>query len=72
MVPPPSARPVIEEDLPTKMRGGPLKPAHWAIMVVAAIVPLAVWGLVAYVAINGPIGRVKAPAAAASGAASAK
>jgi serine/threonine-protein kinase len=57
-------------ELPTLARdGGRLRPVHWAIMAVAAVVPIAVWSLVAYVAINGPIGRprvVKAPAESGS------
>ncbi len=54
--------PAVEDDgLPTRMREGPLRPVHYVMMVVGAMVPMLVWGLVAWVAIHGPIGH-KAPA----------
>ncbi|MFT3772351.1 MAG: serine/threonine-protein kinase [Minicystis sp.] len=54
---------VADDELPTQARTGPvrIKPFHWAIMVVVALVPIAVWSLVAYVAVNGPIGRPAPP-----------
>ena len=42
---------------PVAARGGKLRGVHVAIMAIAAVAPIAVWSLVAYVAINGPIGR---------------
>jgi serine/threonine-protein kinase len=52
-----------DDELPTKMRGGlsGLRASHWAIMIAAAAVPIAVWSLVVWIAIHGPIGRPKAP-----------
>ncbi|APR75409.1 serine/threonine protein kinase [Minicystis rosea] len=67
------AAPRAEEEVPTRTQGAPtiITRSHWALMIVAALVPIGVWSLVAYVAVTGPIGRVKAPAPAASGAPSA-
>jgi serine/threonine-protein kinase len=54
-------RPADDDGLPTLARGeAPLRGSHYAMMAVAALVPLAVWGLVIYVALNGPLGRPKA------------
>jgi serine/threonine-protein kinase len=77
IVPAPPQR-ADDDGLPTKARvSAPLRGSHYALMTVAALVPLAVWGLVAYVALNGPIGRPKArggpvPAESARPAASAR
>jgi eukaryotic-like serine/threonine-protein kinase len=58
--PPGAAPPPIEVDdaIPTRMRGiSDLEPRHWLLLCVGAAVPIAVWSLVAYVAIYGPLGR---------------
>jgi hypothetical protein len=59
---PPAAAPPrggrMDEVTPTRARqASRLRPVHWVIMACAAVVPLAVWALVVYVAVNGPIGR---------------
>jgi eukaryotic-like serine/threonine-protein kinase len=69
-VPPPAAAPPrqaeVDDAIPTRMRGvSALRPTHWLLLCVGAAVPLVVWGLVAYVAINGPLGRPRAPASPA-------
>ncbi len=46
-----------DEELQTRMRDGPLRPVHFAMMIVGSLVPLLVWGLVAWVAMHGPIGH---------------
>jgi hypothetical protein len=55
--PSPIAAPRADEELPTRMRDAPLRGVHYVMMVVGALVPLVVWGLVAWVAIHGPIGH---------------
>jgi serine/threonine protein kinase len=58
--------PADGDDVPTKMRGGlsSVTTSHLAIMAAAAVVPLVVWSLVAYIALNGPIGRTRPRGAA--------
>jgi hypothetical protein len=66
--PPPVASPVAmvppegNDAVPTRLHEGSpvLQPIHYAMMVLGAVVPMVVWGLVAWVALHGPIGR-KAP-----------
>jgi serine/threonine protein kinase len=62
-----------EDTVATRLREGrvPLRPVHYAMMMVGAIVPMVVWGLVAWVALHGPIGhRSPAPHGGASSASS--
>ncbi len=48
----------VDDAIPTRMRGlSELRAVHWLLLCVGAAVPLVVWGLVAYVAVNGPLGR---------------
>jgi serine/threonine-protein kinase len=65
----PQASPIVggrlpadgDDAIPTRMRGGlsSVQTSHLAIMAAAAVVPLVVWSLVAYIALNGPIGRTR-------------
>jgi eukaryotic-like serine/threonine-protein kinase len=64
--PPPAEPPRLDDELPTQARmAAPVRGVHYAIMLLAALVPIAVWTLVIYVALNGPIrpkpGRGAAP-----------
>ena len=67
---PPGTADPGEDTVATRLREGraPLRPAHYAMMLVGAVVPIVVWGLVAWVATHGPIGH-KVPAARGSAAA---
>jgi hypothetical protein len=53
-----------EDAIPTRLREGPpeLRPIHYAMMIAGAVVPMVVWGLVAWIALHGPIGRKAHPA----------
>jgi eukaryotic-like serine/threonine-protein kinase len=60
---PPSVS-VGDDTMPTGVRDEPppapaLRPAHVVMLVVGAVVPMVVWGLVVWVAMNGPIGGPK-------------
>jgi serine/threonine-protein kinase len=63
-----------DDALPTRMRRGegPLSGFTLALLAIATVVPIAVWGLVAYVALHGPIGRKAPPHKPAAAAPSAR
>jgi eukaryotic-like serine/threonine-protein kinase len=67
---PAAAAPAEADDaVPTRMRAGPLRSEHVVMLCLGAAVPLLVWVLVAWVALNGPIGhKGAAPAGSASAA----
>jgi serine/threonine-protein kinase len=47
----------LEDVIPTRMREGGLRPVHYVMMGVGALVPIVVWSLVAWVAFIGPLGH---------------
>ncbi len=65
--PPMPSRPPMassgDDAIPTALREGPipLRPVHYAMMVLGAVVPMVVLGLVVWVALHGPIGHKGGP-----------
>ena len=59
----PFAAQVGDDTNPTALRDPPptLRPMHVLMLVVGAAVPMVVWGLVAWVAMHGPLGHKTPP-----------